>query len=94
MLYALVALLAINVITFATFALDKWKAERRRRRIPESWLLALAAFGGALGAWMAMNVLRHKSQKRSFQWRLILATLANGVWIWLAYVATRSTPPA
>ena len=48
-------LLAINVLTFAVYGVDKWKARRGRWRVPEATLMGLAALGGSVGAWLAMQ---------------------------------------
>ena len=61
-------LLAINVLTFVVFGLDKWKARRGRWRVPEATLLGLAALGGSVGAWVAMQLFRHKTQKKKFRY--------------------------
>ena len=42
-------LLAINLVTFLTFALDKWKAVHNKWRIRESVLFLLVFMGGAAG---------------------------------------------
>ena len=44
------ALIAINLIAFAAFGLDKSKATRGQYRIAESTLLLFAFLGGTLGA--------------------------------------------
>lgn len=56
----------INFIAFLTYGIDKWKARHNKWRIPEATLLLLAAFGGALGAWLGMKVFRHKTQHKKF----------------------------
>ena len=61
-------LLAINVLTFAVYGLDKWKARHGRWRVPEATLLGLAAVGGSVGAWLAMRLFRHKTQKKKFRY--------------------------
>ena len=61
-------LLAVNVLTFVVFGLDKWKARRGRWRVPEATLLGLAAVGGSVGAWLAMRLFRHKTQKKKFRY--------------------------
>jgi len=76
-------LLAINLVTFLVFGFDKWRARRAKRRIPEAWLLTLSAAAGCAGGWIAMTTFRHKTRKRSFQWKMIAVTLLNGVWVWL-----------
>jgi uncharacterized membrane protein YsdA (DUF1294 family) len=61
-------LLAINVLTFIVYGVDKWKARRGRWRVPEAMLLGLAALGGSVGAWLAMQFFRHKTQKKKFRY--------------------------
>ena len=60
--------LMMNVLTFVVFGLDKWKARRGRWRVPEATLLGLAALGGSVGAWLAMQLFRHKTQKKKFRY--------------------------
>ena len=55
-----VYLVAINVVTFVVYGIDKRKAVRSKWRIPEATLLLLAALGGSIGAWLGMRVERHK----------------------------------
>ena len=57
---ALYYLLAVNLLTFISYGIDKWKARHNRWRIPEATLLLLAALGGSIGALLAMKVFRHK----------------------------------
>lgn len=59
--------LAVNVLTFVVYGVDKWKARRGRWRVPEATLLGLAAVGGSVGAWLAMQLFRHKTQKKKFR---------------------------
>ncbi len=70
-------LAGINVLAFLTFGWDKWAARRSARRVPEARLLLLAALMGAPGAWLGVNVFRHKTVKSSFRLRLVLVTLLN-----------------
>ena len=60
--------LAINVLTFAVYGVDKWKARQGRWRVPEATLLGLAALGGSVGAWVAMQLFRHKTKKNKFRY--------------------------
>ena len=59
-------LLAINIVTFVIFAVDKARAVRGEWRIRESTLLLLALAGGSAGALLAMVVCRHKIRKAKF----------------------------
>ena len=54
-----------NVISFAAFGIDKWKARKNRWRIPERTLLLLGLFGG-IGQLAGMKVFRHKTHKWYF----------------------------
>lgn len=79
-------LLAVNLLTFVTYGVDKWKARHNRWRIPEATLLLLAALGGSIGALLAMRVFRHKTQHKKFRYgvpALLLVQLAIAcVFIW------------
>lgn len=61
-------LLAVNVLTFIVYGVDKWKARSGRWRVPEATLMGLAALGGSVGAWLAMQLFRHKTQKKKFRY--------------------------
>lgn len=60
-------ILAINVITFVVYGIDKLKAKKGWWRIPEATLLILAAIGGSIGAWCGMILFRHKTKQRKFK---------------------------
>jgi uncharacterized membrane protein YsdA (DUF1294 family) len=55
----------INGCTFLVYALDKWRAKNNAWRIPEGALLLLALIG-PFGAYGAMRMFRHKTQKMKF----------------------------
>lgn len=61
-------LLAVNVLTFIVYGVDKWKARSGRWRVPEATLMGLAALGGSVGAWLAMQLFHHKTQKKKFRY--------------------------
>jgi uncharacterized membrane protein YsdA (DUF1294 family) len=81
----LIAVAAVNLATFAAFGLDKWRAQRDRRRIPEAWLLGLSFATGLFGGWLAMRVFRHKTRKTSFRVKMVLVSVLNLAWLlaWL-----------
>lgn len=77
--YILIYLVTINVATFFVYGIDKWKAKKSKWRIREAALLGLAVLGGSIGAWMGMNVWRHKTQHKKFRYgvpAIILVQLA------------------
>ena len=59
-------LFLINVVLFLLMGVDKMHAIQNRRRIPESVLLLLAAWGGAMGGTLGMISFRHKTKHRKF----------------------------
>ena len=56
-------LLVINVVSFAMFGMDKWKAKHKKYRIPESTLLLLAVLGGSVGAVCGMDVVQQMTRR-------------------------------
>ena len=48
MRYIMWYLLAINIVTFFLYGIDKQKARKKRWRIPEATLLSMAALGALL----------------------------------------------
>lgn len=61
-------LLVINVVTFFTYGIDKWKAKKSKWRIRETALLLLAVLGGSIGAWLGMKVWHHKTMHKKFKY--------------------------
>ena len=61
-------LLAINVVTFIMYGIDKYKAKKAKWRISEATLLLLAVLGGSIGAWMGMKVWHHKTMHKKFKY--------------------------
>ena len=82
-------LAAVNVVTFFAYWQDKHAAEQGRWRTPESTLHLWGLAGGWPLAWVAQQVLRHKSIKREFQatyWISVVMHLvvAGGAVVWLS----------
>ena len=87
----LLALAAINAVAWACYRIDKARAARRTRRIPERTLLLLALVGGSLGALAGMygHRQRHKTNKRRFVfalWAIVaLQTAALAGWLAMSW---------
>lgn len=58
--------IAVNVVTFFIYGMDKHKAKAGQWRIPEAQLLLLAAIGGSVGALLGMRRFHHKTRKAKF----------------------------
>ena len=59
-------LLTLNLITFIIYGIDKFKAKKAKWRISEATLILLAVIGGSIGAWLGLQVWRHKTQHKKF----------------------------
>ena len=57
---------AVNLVAYRAFAIDKRKAINNERRTPEKTLLFWASVGGWIGAKVAQHRLRHKTYKQPF----------------------------
>ena len=78
------ALLALHLITFITYGIDKRKARKSHWRIPESTLILLALLGGSIGAWLGMKAWRHKTQHAKFY--ISIPLIISGQIILLIYL--------
>ena len=63
----LLCLCGMNLLLFVLMGADKRAAIARRRRVPETTLLALAVLGGSLGGLLGMLLFRHKTRKPAFR---------------------------
>ena len=57
------SLYSINIVAFVVYGMDKLLAKLRSWRVPEVGLLFLAAIGGSVGTYVAMQLFLHKSIK-------------------------------
>lgn len=87
-------LLAVNGTAFGYYAVDKARARRAARRVPEVVLHGLALAGGSLGAYASMRLFRHKTVKGSFRvvfWLIVAAQVVLVLWVarelWWAHAA-------
>ena len=58
---------ALSVVTWVAYWIDKSAARKGNDRTPEKTLHLLALAGGWPGAMVVQQVIRHKTQKRSFR---------------------------
>lgn len=74
---------AASVCALGLYALDKERARRGGRRIPEATLHLVELLGGWPGAYVGQQVYRHKTKKPSYQlvfWLIVALHLAG--WLW------------
>ena len=74
---ALIYLVAINIVTFFMYGIDKWKAKKSKWRIRETALLGFAVLGGSIGAWLGMKVWHHKTLHRKFRYGVPLIIIVQ-----------------
>jgi len=84
----LVVLTVLNVFVFFRFAGDKYAARRNVKRTSERTLIFLALLG-PFGAYGAMKVFRHKTQKLKFHLIPLFAILQSvfliGSLVWYSW---------
>lgn len=66
MKFFIIYLLAVNIIGFSAFGLDKYKAIHNKWRIRESTLMLFAILGGSPGCLAGMYLFHHKTRHRLF----------------------------
>lgn len=84
-LIILLYLLAVNLVAVILTIYDKKCAQRGRWRVSETALLSVSAFGGAVGMYITMRRIRHKTQKKKFMLGIpviFLSELAAAVFIY------------
>ena len=67
--------LILNIVAFALYGIDKFKAKRGSWRILEAVLFGIAVPGGTIGAIAGMFCFRHKTRKDLFRYGLFCVLL-------------------
>ncbi len=80
-------IIAVNVITFVVYGIDKLKAKKGKWRVPEATLLLLAIVGGSAGAWCGVKVWHHKTMHVKFKYGIPLIMAMHAVL--LVYLMTK-----
>ena len=78
-------LLTINLLTFVTYGIDKYKARHKHWRVREASLLLLAALGGSPAALLAMYLFRHKTQHNKFRYGVPAILIAQVLLVVFVY---------
>lgn len=77
---------ATNALAFGLAGYDKWQAGRGGARVSEAALCLVAAIGGWPGGLLGLWLFRHKTRKRSFQFKF---AVAFAVWVALGWALWR-----
>ena len=80
----LLYLVAVNLVTFLIYGIDKFKSKRARCRVPEATLLWLAAVGGSIGAWLGMKLWHHKTAHKKFKYGIpLIIIIQAAIVLWI-----------
>ena len=63
----ILVLIGVNIIAFLMYGADKYRATRKKWRLPEKVLIGIALCGGSAGALLGMYVFHHKTRKNKFR---------------------------
>lgn len=80
--------LLVNLLTLVVYGADKLAARKGWQRVPESTLLVFGLVGGWIGAIVAQQWFRHKTQKQPFKSGFIVSVILNvvatlAIWYWV-----------
>lgn len=62
----IIYLIGINSLSLILFEIDKYKAIKKKYRIPEKILLLTSMMGGSLGSIIGIFTFHHKTRKLKF----------------------------
>lgn len=74
-------LIAMSIMTFAAFGVDKLHAIKGKARIRNATLLGLSLVGGAVGGFLAMHLFHHKTCQKPYTIGIPLMILLQAV-VW------------
>ncbi len=86
MKYAIAFYVVMSLLALFLYGRDKKKAKKRKWRTPESVLLGVGFFGGAIGALIGMNLFRHKTRHWYFWAVNLLALGIHAALFWYLFL--------
>ena len=85
----LIFLLIMSVIAFLVMGYDKSQAKKHAQRISEKTLWTLAVLGGGIGAYIGMQLFRHKTKHTNFRVGFLMLMLLYAFLIF--YIFTKDS---
>ena len=82
-------LLAVNLLAFILYGIDKKRARNREWRISERMLIGIAVIGGCIGAILGMHVFHHKTRHWYFRYGLPVILIIQVLLVWFFYNGLR-----
>ena len=79
-----VYMVAVNIIAAAVCIYDKHQARRGGWRISEKFLFTISLVGGAIGMYLTMLQIRHKTKHMHFMVGLPIIILAHAAILFIA----------
>lgn len=79
-------LVALNILAFSLYGVDKYKAKHQLHRISEKTLLLIALCGGSIGALLGMLIFHHKTKHLKFRILLplfFILHVAGGIFVFV-----------
>lgn len=86
----LIYLAIVNLVALILYGIDKWRAVHQEWRISEATLLIIAAIGGSVGAWLGMQLFRHKTKHLKFRIGIPVMFILQLVLVYLIYTSLTS----
>ncbi len=79
--FIMVYMFAISLAAVIITVYDKnaAKKKRKKKRVPESTLMLIGLFGGALPMYVTMRLIRHKTKHKKFMIGLPLEIILHAV---------------
>ena len=71
----IILIIGINIVSYLMMFNDKKKAKQREQRIPEALFFIISVLGGGIGILLGAIQFKHKTRKRSFQFKITIGTL-------------------
>ncbi len=80
---AMMYLLVVNAGGFLLMGYDKLSAKLNSVRIPEALFFLVSLAGGFGGVLLGMPIFHHKTSKRTFQAKILVAAILSGLMLFL-----------